>query len=75
LGREGFARLFLVPGADHGFRGAGASPSPAALLAAILAWVEEGRAPDCLLGEAKDKDGKVLRTKWHVSLPTVFWTT
>jgi len=58
-----FARLFLVPGVDHGFRGAGAGPSPAATQAALIRWVEEGRAPDRLLGEAKDKDGKVLRTR------------
>jgi len=58
-----FARLFLVPGVDHGFRGAGASPDQRAQLAALIAWVEEGRAPDRLIGEVKDKDGKVIRTR------------
>lgn len=66
-----FARLFLVPGADHGFRGAGASPSPAALLTAIIAWVEEGRAPERLLGEARDPSGKVLRTRPVFPYPQV----
>jgi feruloyl esterase len=56
-----FARLFLVPGLDHGFRGPG--PTPAGTQAALIRWVEEGKAPDRLLGEAKDKDGKVLRTR------------
>lgn len=56
-----FARLFLVPGVDHGFRGAG--PTPAGTQAALIRWVEEGRAPDRLLGEAKDASGKVLRTR------------
>ena len=56
-----FARLFLVPGVDHGFRGAG--PTPAGTQAALMRWVEEGKAPDRLLGEVKDKDGKVLRTR------------
>ena len=56
-----FARLFLVPGVDHGFRGAG--PTPAGTQAALIRWVEEGQAPDRLLGEAKDKDGKVRRTR------------
>ena len=51
-----FARLFLVPGVDHGFRGAG--PTPQGTQAALIRWVEEGRAPDRLLGEVKDKDGK-----------------
>ncbi|MBI5768108.1 MAG: tannase/feruloyl esterase family alpha/beta hydrolase [Verrucomicrobia bacterium] len=56
-----FARLFLVPGVDHGFRGAG--PTPQGTQAALIRWVEEGKAPDRLPGEVKDKDGKVLRTR------------
>ncbi|MBL9201354.1 MAG: tannase/feruloyl esterase family alpha/beta hydrolase [Opitutaceae bacterium] len=58
-----FARLYLVPGVDHGFRGPGASPSQATLLAAIIAWVEEGRAPGRLIGESRDQAGKVVRTR------------
>jgi Tannase and feruloyl esterase len=56
-----FARLFLVPGVDHGFRGAG--PTPQGTQAALIRWVEEGKAPDRLLGEARNADGKVLRTR------------
>ncbi len=56
-----FARLFLVSGVDHGFRGAG--PSPSGTQAALVRWVEEGKAPDQLLGQAKGNDGKVLRTR------------
>ena len=56
-----FARLFLVPGVDHGFRGAG--PSPTGTQAALIRWVEEGKAPDRLLAEARDKDGKVTRSR------------
>ena len=56
-----FARLFLVPGVDHGFRGAGASPT--GLAEAILRWVEEGQAPDKLIAEKRDGSGKVLRTR------------
>jgi feruloyl esterase len=66
-----FARLFLVPGVDHGFRGAGPSPTPATLLAAIIAWVEEGRAPERLLAESRDKDGKVTRTRPLFPYPQV----
>lgn len=56
-----FARLFLVPGVDHGMRGAGAGAT--GTQAALIRWVEEGVAPDLLLGEAKDASGKVLRTR------------
>jgi pimeloyl-ACP methyl ester carboxylesterase len=57
-----FARLFLVPGANHGFRGAPA-PTHAALLDAIVRWVEEGKAPDRLRAELRDTAGKLLRTR------------
>jgi len=56
-----FARLFLVPGVDHGFRGAG--PSPTGLMQAILAWTEDGKAPARLLAESRDKAGKLTRSR------------
>jgi pimeloyl-ACP methyl ester carboxylesterase len=55
-----FARLFLVPGVDHGFRGAG--PSPTGTLQAVVRWVEEGRAPDRLLAETREA-GKLIRSR------------
>ena len=58
-----FARLFLVPGVDHGFSGPGASPSLIHMIYPLVAWVEEGKAPDQLLGEARDAAGKVIRTR------------
>jgi feruloyl esterase len=58
-----FARLFLVPGVDHGFRGPGASPNPNRVFLALCSWVEEGKAPDQLPGEARDASGKLLRTR------------
>jgi hypothetical protein len=48
-----FARLFLVPGVDHGFREPG--PSPVGQFEALVRWVEEGKAPDQLLGERRDQ--------------------
>jgi len=54
-------RLFLVPGVDHGFHGAGASPT--GLNEAIVHWVEEGEAPDKLMAEKRDASGKVIRTR------------
>jgi feruloyl esterase len=56
-----FARLFLAPGVDHGFRGAGATP--VRLGEAIIQWVEEGKAPEKLMAEKRDAGGKVLRTR------------
>ncbi len=64
-----FARLFLVPGTDHGFRGAGAGPT--GLQEALIRWVEEGKAPDRLHAELKDKDGKVIRTRPLFPFPQV----
>jgi hypothetical protein len=64
-----FARLFLAPGVDHGFRGAG--PSPIGLMDAIIKWVEEGKVPDKLLAEARDQKGKVVRTRPLFPYPRV----
>jgi feruloyl esterase len=33
------------------------------LLLSLVAWVEEGKAPDQLLGEGRDDAGKVIRTR------------
>jgi feruloyl esterase len=64
-----FARLFLVPGVDHGFRGAG--PAPTGQIDAIVRWVEEGQPPDSLLAELRDKDGRVVRTRPLFPYPQV----
>lgn len=66
-----FARLFLMPGLDHGFRGPAPSVPPAALLDAIMRWVEEGQAPDQLDGQLRDKDGKIIRTRPLFPYPAV----
>jgi feruloyl esterase len=52
-----FARLFLVPGVDHGFGGPG--PKPTGVTAAITQWVEDGRAPEQLVAEKRGADGQV----------------
>lgn len=56
-----FARLFLVPGVDHGFHGAG--PEPVGEVEAIISWVEKGMAPERLSSELKDSTGKIIRTR------------
>jgi feruloyl esterase len=64
-----FARLFLVPGVDHGFRGAGATPT--GVHEAIIRWVEEGKAPEKLIAEKRDASGKVIRNRPLFPYPLV----
>jgi hypothetical protein len=56
-----FARLFLAPGVDHGFRGAG--PTPIGQFEALIRWVEQGQAPDQLMAELRDSSGTIVRTR------------
>jgi feruloyl esterase len=56
-----FARLFLVPGVDHGFIGAG--PSPTGLMDALVSWVEDGKASERLIAELPDDNGRIIRTR------------
>ena len=64
-----FARLFLAPGVDHGFHGAGATPI--GQMDAIIRWVEEGTPPDKLLAERRDQNGKVIRMRPLFPYPQV----
>ncbi len=64
-----FARLFLVPGVDHGFHGAGATPI--GFDEAIRRWVEEGIAPEKLIAEKRDASGKIIRTRPLFPYPQV----
>ncbi len=64
-----FARLFLVPGVDHGFNGAGSTPT--GQMEAIVRWVEEGQAPDKLTAERRDSNGKVIQTRTLFPYPQV----
>jgi len=56
-----FARLFLAPGLDHGYHGI--APAPTGEVAAVIRWVEEGVAPDKLIAERRDKEGRLLRSR------------
>jgi hypothetical protein len=58
-----FARMFLVPGADHGFGTPVPAPSPAEMIGAIIRWVEQGQAPAKLIAELPDKNGNPIRTR------------
>ena len=57
------ARLFLLPGLDHGFRGAAPTLNADALFGAVVRWVEEGKPPERLHSELRDKAGKVVRAR------------
>lgn len=48
---EEFFRVFLVPGADHGFGNGAAAPSKETLTTALMNWVEKKQAPDQLPAE------------------------
>ncbi len=64
-----FARLFLAPGVDHGFRGAG--PTPIGQMEAIVLWVEQGLAPTKLMTERRDSGGKVIQRRPLFPFPQV----
>jgi feruloyl esterase len=64
-----FARLFLAPGVDHGFRGPGATPI--GQFEALARWVEQNEPPEKLLAEKRDGGGKVVRTRPLFPFPFV----
>ncbi len=62
-----FIRLFMAPGVGH--CGGGAGPAPTGLMEALLAWVEEGQAPETLTA-MRSVDG-VTRTRPLCPYPMV----
>ena len=62
-----FIRLFMAPGVGHCAGGAG--PAPTGQMEALLAWVEEGRAPETLT--ATRNAGGVPRTRPLCQYPLV----
>ena len=64
-----FLRLFLAPGVGHCAGGAG--PAPSGQLEALLAWVEEGKAPDTLPAVRRDQTGAVSRSRPLCQYPLV----
>jgi feruloyl esterase len=55
-----YARLFMMPGVGHCSGGAG--PDQADFMSALMAWVEEGRAPDRIIA-SRVRDGAVDMTR------------
>jgi feruloyl esterase len=56
-----FMRLFMAPGVGHCAGGAG--PAPTGLLEALLAWVEDGKAPETMLATRRDQAGAITRSR------------
>jgi feruloyl esterase len=64
-----FIRLFMAPGVAH--CGGGAGPAPTGQLEALLAWVEEGKAPESLTATRRDQGGAVTRSRPVCAYPLV----
>jgi hypothetical protein len=56
-----FMRFFLAPGVGH--CGGGAGPAPTGQLAAVIDWVENGKAPDTLTAIRRDSTGAITRSR------------
>lgn len=56
-----FLRFYLAPGVGHCEGGNG--PQPVELFAALMDWVEQGKAPAVLRSENWDDTGRVTRTR------------
>jgi hypothetical protein len=64
-----FIRLFMAPGVTHCAGGAG--PQPGGLMEALLAWVEDGKAPEMLPATRRDQTGAVTRSRPLCAYPLV----
>jgi hypothetical protein len=64
-----FLRLFLAPGVAH--CGGGPGPAPTGQLAALIDWVENGKAPETLLAVRRDQSGAVVRSRPLCQYPQV----
>jgi hypothetical protein len=62
-------RLLMAPGAGHCAGGAG--PTPADPLSALLAWVEDDKAPEMLPAVRRDQTGAVTRSRPVCAFPLV----
>ncbi len=72
-----FFRYFLLPGKDHGSSGPGINCYDAAVdglvpddaahgfFRALMAWVEEGTAPDMLIGTSLERQGHAPRIRFQ----------
>jgi hypothetical protein len=66
---DAFMRLYMAPGVAH--CGGGVGPQLVDALPALIAWVENGAAPDALLAESRDPDGRSSRSRQLCPYPMV----
>jgi hypothetical protein len=64
-----FIRLFMAPGVAH--CGGGSGPAPVNPIDALLAWVEDGKAPEMIPAARRDPSGAVTRTRPLCAYPLV----
>ena len=64
-----YSRLFLAPGVLH--CGAGPGPDQVDYLSAITSWVEDGEAPEQLLAQKFDVEGRVTLSRPLCAYPQV----
>jgi Tannase and feruloyl esterase len=64
-----FLRLFMAPGVGHCAGGVG--PAPTGQLEALVAWVEDGKAPETLTASRRDQSGAVTRSRPLCAYPLV----
>ena len=64
-----FFRFFLAPGVAH--CGGGPGPAPTGQLAALIDWVENGKAPETLPAIRRDASGAVVRSRPLCQYPLV----
>lgn len=58
---DSFARLYMLPGVAH--CGGGQGPDRLDLMSAIMAWVEDGKAPGAVTAKTIDGNGVVTATR------------
>jgi feruloyl esterase len=67
-----FVRLFLSSGDTHGFSFSGPGLSLASGMAALMRWVEDGTAPEVIVGATCDPAlGKITMTRPVYAYPLV----
>ena len=64
-----FLRFFLAPGVAH--CGGGTGPAPSGQFEAMVAWVEQGNAPETLEAVRRDQSGAVVRSRPLCQYPLV----
>jgi feruloyl esterase len=64
-----FARLYLAPGVAHCAGGPG--PQPTGVLDALVAWVEEGKAPETLTATRPAVSGAAARSRPLCQYPLI----